>query len=993
MKKSIALLISFLMVLTLLPAVAWADVTDWSGVVDSNETEIRLSTSVTINGGNYDLTGKTVTFSGKATISGSVTITGGEILRGAYNYGALFEVGSGSSLTLRYITVDGQKDTVTANMPLVNISMGGTVTLGEGATLTNNKSNGGGEGSAVTVDDGSLHIDGGSIKDNETTAYTNSGGTIKTYHGATVTMTDGEISGNSGAKHGGAIQLYGANRSVAAETKPVTFTMSGGTISGNSLGFGSGVGGGVAISNNATFVMTGGTITGNSCGSSGKGGGVAFADGNNTSMEIYGSAVIDGNKKGSAENNLEIGTNTNNLLKVTGALSGANIGITRTNNSTNVFTTSESGITPADYIDQFSSDNTDYYVDNDGSGQLQLKETPNTIIISTNFSETANAGAELTVAASVTGSTAVSYQWYSCTGKDKSGASAISGAMSSTYTVPTDLSAGDHYYFCRVSADGANPVDSNVVRVTVEEPAVIEAKWGASASNLTNSGTLSAAFAASPAYVQLQTSVKLNEGIIVSSGTTTLDLNGKTITGKAGINATSPNGVTPITVNGGTLTLIDSVGGGGITGGNATAPQISKAGYGLEVENGTLNIGDGTSTGSFTLTSGDASNYAKTGLYIASGGTVTANQAFAVKAGNNDDGYGNAILSYGTFNGNKQPIAATGEIGIYGGTATDLNATVTDATDALTVSNATKVTITGGSYTGSRYGLWLRSTPTDDVTISGGTFSGRNAAIKKGGSDTYAGILADGYIYTNGENDNAITEETTLAAAKKLEVRRGGSSTKYSVTVSVEGTGGTANGGGTYIANATATVTATAKTGYRFVKWTENGNEVSTDAAYSFAVTANRTLVAVFELIPATPVAPVDPDPQSPPAITSPTTDQEVFVYVNSNATMSIDAKDAKTYQWYVDRGNGFEAISGATDASYTTSKVELKNDGYRYYCVVTNACGTDISPIFTLNVTKDIVTPKTGDNAQNGLWTGLIIIAAAGLCACTVVWRKRSQA
>ena len=108
---------------------------------------------------------------------------------------------------------------------------------------------------------------------------------------------------------------------------------------------------------------------------------------------------------------------------------------------------------------------------------------------------------------------------------------------------------------------------------------------------------------------------------------------------------------------------------------------------------------------------------------------------------------------------------------------------------------------------------------------------------------------------------------------------------------------------------------------------------------------------------------------------------------------MSIDAKDAKTYQWYVDRGNGFEAISGATDASYTTSKVELKNDGYRYYCVATNAYGTDISPIFTLNVTKDIVTPKTGDNAQNGLWTGLIMIAAAGLCACTVVWRKRSQA
>jgi putative cell wall-binding protein len=55
------------------------------------------------------------------------------------------------------------------------------------------------------------------------------------------------------------------------------------------------------------------------------------------------------------------------------------------------------------------------------------------------------------------------------------------------------------------------------------------------------------------------------------------------------------------------------------------------------------------------------------------------------------------------------------------------------------------------------------------------------------------------------------------------------------------------SGGGTYQANASVTVTATAGTGYHFVNWKENGNSVSTDASYAFTATANRTLMAVFE--------------------------------------------------------------------------------------------------------------------------------------------------
>lgn len=59
--------------------------------------------------------------------------------------------------------------------------------------------------------------------------------------------------------------------------------------------------------------------------------------------------------------------------------------------------------------------------------------------------------------------------------------------------------------------------------------------------------------------------------------------------------------------------------------------------------------------------------------------------------------------------------------------------------------------------------------------------------------------------------------------------------------------GGIVSGAGTYYETETATVTAAANNGYIFVNWTENGAVVSTDAAYSFTVTSDRTLTANFE--------------------------------------------------------------------------------------------------------------------------------------------------
>ncbi len=54
------------------------------------------------------------------------------------------------------------------------------------------------------------------------------------------------------------------------------------------------------------------------------------------------------------------------------------------------------------------------------------------------------------------------------------------------------------------------------------------------------------------------------------------------------------------------------------------------------------------------------------------------------------------------------------------------------------------------------------------------------------------------------------------------------------------------SGAGSYATGSTATVTATAKHGFDFSNWTENGTVVETLSTYSFTVTTNRTLVANF---------------------------------------------------------------------------------------------------------------------------------------------------
>lgn len=119
---------------------------------------------------------------------------------------------------------------------------------------------------------------------------------------------------------------------------------------------------------------------------------------------------------------------------------------------------------------------------------------------------------------------------------------------------------------------------------------------------------------------------------------------------------------------------------------------------------------------------------------------------------------------------------------------------------------------------------------TKDVT-SDATLSGFDSSAK--------GNVTVTVSYTEKEITKTDTFNVTIVAA---------SLDTYNIDVSANPTaGGTVSGGGTYDENASVTVTATANSGYSFVKWTENGEQVSTDASYTFTATSDRTLVAEFE--------------------------------------------------------------------------------------------------------------------------------------------------
>ena len=143
--------------------------------------------------------------------------------------------------------------------------------------------------------------------------------------------------------------------------------------------------------------------------------------------------------------------------------------------------------------------------------------------------------------------------------------------------------------------------------------------------------------------------------------------------------------------------------------------------------------------------------------------------------------------------------------------------------------------------------IGLVANPSDGGTVSGG------GNYNYGQSCTVVATPAEGYIFTYWTEDGsmvsreasytfAVTDNRNLVANFEEHLL-----SNYTISVSSNpSNGGTVNGGGTFQEGETCTVNAVAKTGFTFVNWTEDGNQISTEAEFSFTVECNRTLVANF---------------------------------------------------------------------------------------------------------------------------------------------------
>ena len=145
------------------------------------------------------------------------------------------------------------------------------------------------------------------------------------------------------------------------------------------------------------------------------------------------------------------------------------------------------------------------------------------------------------------------------------------------------------------------------------------------------------------------------------------------------------------------------------------------------------------------------------------------------------------------------------------------------------------------------YTINVSANPTNGGTVGGG------GTYNQGASCTVTASANTGFTFTNWtENGSVVSTQAnytfTVTGNRTLVANFQAQPQNYTITVSANPTnGGTVTGGGTYQQGQSCTVTATPATGYTFLRWTENGNQVSTNASYTFTVTGNRTLVAQFQ--------------------------------------------------------------------------------------------------------------------------------------------------
>lgn len=339
-------------------------------VVMPVSTQEILVTQAAITGGTINIA-RDIALSQTIVVKKDLTIKsdgGFKITRSSSFEDTMFIVNNGVTLTLEgNLTIDGgavwggnvdstlERGTtnsgVKASGVIIESNGSGNVTLNSGVTLQNNDTSAS-TGSAVLFNDsGTLNINGAVIRYNKA-----ANAVIKTHLNSTVNMTAGEIYGNQSSRHGGAMQIYGCHPTNPSNTGSSKCNISGGYIHNNKA---SSVGGAIAVSDYGHLYLSGDVkITDNETTDYDKrGGGIGFID-KNTTLDVEGTVQITGNKAKGAANNIKVGTNSCNKIKLGALSSGANIGISYANTSSPFTQTNNTN-----YSSYFFSDDSNYGVE------------------------------------------------------------------------------------------------------------------------------------------------------------------------------------------------------------------------------------------------------------------------------------------------------------------------------------------------------------------------------------------------------------------------------------------------------------------------------------------------------------------------------------------------------------------------------------------------------------------------------------------------------
>ena len=254
-----------------------------------------------------------------------------------------------------------------------------------------------------------------------------------------------------------------------------------------------------------------------------------------------------------------------------------------------------------------------------------------------------------------------------------------------------------------------------------------------------------------------------------------------------------------------------------------------------------------TSLGSqFSSLKVGAKNFVETLVNANSGGGGLTRFTVSVSANPTEGG---TVSGGGTFNsGSLRTVTATANDGYSFTNWTENGNEVSTNPNYSFTLNTNRTFVANFTATApNQYTINVSANPTEGGSVSGG------GAFNSGTSRTVTATANEGYSFTNWtENGNVVSTNAnytfTVTANRTLVANfTANAPSQYTIIVSANpAEGGTVSGGGTFNSGTSRTVTATANEGYSFTNWTENGSVVSTNANYTFTVTANRTLVANF---------------------------------------------------------------------------------------------------------------------------------------------------